>query len=245
MPLSGYLGDDRYYGRGTLSTGQRAPVYAGGGDSGAGNLGYMAATAQGRGGAQSRSNAQDIGSPQPGYSTPSTPTGSPNPNGQAIIDSQLQAGNAQIQGQQQQAVQNAYYQNTYPNLPSVQATPVNAQDFGPTGGANNPVQHQGTSPDPYDYAGNYEAYYGRPFDPSVMIPTAGGQNDTAIAPTGATYNYRPVNNATSADYDAWRVREYGPSWDNNSPQNRLTRQLAAQPGSVTPATLQSWLTANR
>jgi hypothetical protein len=241
MPSNAYPGDDRYYGRGTLAPGGRA--YTVGGDQGSGNLGYAAAVAQGRGGANSRTNRQDVSSPQP-----SAPTG-PESVGTGVtpqqVTGQLNGQQTQTPGgdQSQQAIAN-YYANSYSYEPSVQAGPVNGQDFGPTGGANNPVQHQGVTVDPYDFGGNYQAYTGRPYDYGALIPTAGGQNDTAISPSGATFNLRPVTNQTSADYDAWRAAEYGPSWDNNSPQNNLMRTLAANPGSVTPANLQSWIAAN-
>jgi hypothetical protein len=125
MPLTGYLGDDRYYGY----TGSRSPTFAAGGNSGSANLGYAAAVASGRGAQHSK---QDTPSPQP--DAPSGPQSVGTANTPQQITGQLNGQSTQQAGGDQSAQQIAnYYANSYAYEPSTRAPRTDAP--GPSGGS--------------------------------------------------------------------------------------------------------------
>lgn len=210
MPLTGYLGDDRYYGYNTGS--RNSPTFAAGGNSGSANLGYAAAVASGRGGAQSnRGNPQDISSPQP--DAPDTPNGAVNPTGpQSVgtantpqqITGQLNGTQTQQAGGDQSQQQIAdYYSNSYAYEPSVNAprvdTPTSSGHLPFIGTIGPDGVNSSTAPAILE-ARQASLNTARPSGPpagSVPIPGKPGMYVTA---TGAEWGERQ-----NPDFDAWQL----------------------------------------
>jgi hypothetical protein len=91
-------------------------------------------------------------------------------------------------------------------------------------------------------------YYTSADVPQQKAPPAGsfqapGSTDQFITPTGNTWTTPGMGSpATSADYDAMMAKAWGPDRFNpNFVPNVLSRQLAANPGSVNPGNFNDWL----
>lgn len=122
-----------------------------------------------------------------------------------------------------------YYSQTYATAPSVNAPQVNAQDFGPTGGANtavapydpryaamganDPNQFPGQTHtgNPNDFAGNFQHAYGRPFSPAgegyVALPGSPGQ---FITRSGGSFSQPGTPMASESQFRA-ALRAGGPA----------------------------------